>query len=186
MKIAAVDLETYHLEADLGRVLCASFCPITSEGKVEEAYTIVRPVRLKDRWNDIALVKAIRDEIEKYHLIVTWNGKLFDIPYLNARLLQANERKCEPQMHLDMMWYAAGNSAKLRSRKLDNVAKFFGVQNKKTETGIDIHMKYWEPASTGDKEAMQYLVDHCEADVKVLSEVYWKLLPGVRNIHRGG
>src|SRR5258706_7391938 len=129
MRIAAVDLETSGLEGDWGSILCASFLPITEEDNYGEVYTLTRKVRAKDPRDDGALASKIRDEIAKYNVIVTWHGKLFDILFLNARLLKAREADCNPQMQLDMMWYAAGSSARLASRRLDSVAKFFQIKH---------------------------------------------------------
>jgi hypothetical protein len=39
-------------------------------------------------------------------------------------------------------------------------------------------------ARFGDEAALKEVITHCEMDVRILSEVYWKLLPRVRNIHR--
>lgn len=180
MKIVAWDIETSSLDADWGSILCSSFCPISTEQTIEPAYSFSRTVRLKDPLDDGALAERIASELSKYNVIVTWNGKLFDAPFLNARLLKAGRPDWNPQMHLDMMWYATGNSARLASRKLDNVSKFFNTKTRKHDVGPDDHQK----ARFGDKDSMASLIKHCENDVQILSEVYWKLLPRVRNIHR--
>ena len=182
MKIVAFDIESSSLDADWGRVLCASFCPIKEEGKTEQPYTLVRPVRTKDPLDDSALIRSIRDELLKYNLIVTWYGKIFDVPFINARLLKHSLGDYVPQMHLDACWYAAGTGMKLGSKRLDNVAKYFKTEHQK----VDVEPEDWQRARYGDAEALQRVVEHCEADVQILSEVYWRLLPRVRNIHRGG
>src|SRR6266850_8594911 len=172
MRIAAVDLETSGLEGDWGSILCASFLPILEENKYGEVYTLTRKVRAKDPRDDGALASKIRDEIAKYNVIVTWNGKLFDVPFLNARLLKAGKADCNPQMHLDMMWYAAGSSARLASRKLDNVAKFFKTPNQK----YDVMPEVLQASRYGDPDALKEVIKHCETDVRILRDVYWQLL----------
>src|SRR5258706_5472762 len=173
MRIAAVDLETSGLEGDWGSILCASFLPITEEDNYGEVYTLTRKVRAKDPRDDGALASKIRDEIAKYNVIVTWNGKLFDIPFLNARLLKAGKADYNPQMHLDMMWYATGSSARLASRRLDSVAQFFKTKSQKYDVDHDTLQR----ARFGDEAALKEVITHCEMDVRILSEVYWKLLP---------
>jgi uncharacterized protein YprB with RNaseH-like and TPR domain len=184
MRIAAIDFETSHLNANMGRILCASFMPIyNAPGMKATPYTFRaddKKYKRKDLLNDRALCEAIRDELEHYHLIVTWNGKLFDVPFLNARLAKFDSRRYEPTLHADMMWYAAGNSNRIGSRKLDNVQKFFGFPEKKTE----ITWEDWQRANALVREGMDRVVEHCEADVRVLEAAYWKLLPAVKNIHR--
>jgi len=182
LRIAAFDIETSGLEGDWASILCASFKPIHEVDNPDDVYTLSRRVRSKDPFDDGALAVKIRDEIRKYNIIVTWNGKLFDIPFVNSRLLKVGQEACNPQMHLDIMWYAGGSSARLASRKLENVAKFFKVPTHKHDVPPEVLIA----SRSGDPDALKEVIKHCENDVKMTSEVYWKLLPGVRNIHRGG
>ncbi len=66
------------------------------------------------------------------------------------------------------------------SRKLVNVQKFLGLQESKTE----LNWETWQRAATGNKKAMNEVVTHCEADVEVLAEAYWRMLRAVKNVHR--
>jgi uncharacterized protein YprB with RNaseH-like and TPR domain len=166
----------------MGRILCGSFYRIV-DGHTTKPYTF----RLDDkrytgrsRIDDNKLAVAIRDELERYNLLVSWNGKLFDAPFLNARLAKAGERPLRPQMHLDCMYYAGGCSMRIGSKKLVNVQKFFNLSDAKTEISWD----KWNLASGGDKASLDDVVHHCEQDVKVLAQAYWKLLPAVANLHR--
>ena len=166
----------------MGRVLCASFLPIVP-GHKSKPYSMrldQKPYSSKSRIDDAKLVVGIRDELEKANLIVGWNSKLFDAAFLNARLAKAGERPLHPQFHLDLMYYAGGVSMRIGSRKLLNVQKFFNLKESKTEISWD----NWNLAAGGDKPSLDEVVDHCEADVKVLAEVYWHLLPSVANLHR--
>jgi len=176
MKIAFFDTESTGLTAIMGRILCASF--MDEDGELEtytyEEYPGTSAI------DDSVLCVAIRDRLEEANMIVGWNSKLHDIPLLNARLAKAGERGFNPHLHLDLMWYSAGSSMKIGSRKLDNVAKYFKVKHQKTELDWDT----WSRASAGDGEALDEVVEHCEADVLVLSDVYEHLLPYVRNIHK--
>jgi len=177
------DLETTNLSGLMGRILCASFCRVIDEQHPTKPYTF----RLDDpkysgrnQIDDNKLAVAIRDELEKFHLIVGWNSKLFDAPFLNARLAKAGSRPLHPQLHLDLMYYAGGSSMRIGSKKLVNVQKFFNLPEAKTEISWD----NWNLAAGGDQDALDEVVNHCEMDVKVLSLAYWKLLPSVANLHR--
>jgi uncharacterized protein YprB with RNaseH-like and TPR domain len=185
MKIVAWDLETTDLKALMGRILCCSFHTIASDnpkeiGKTKTVRLDYKPYRQEDPIDDSVLCEAIRDELEKYNCIVGWNSKLFDLPFLNARLAKAGLRQMQPQMHLDLMYYAGGVSLRIGSKKLVNVEKFFDVADGKTE----ISWEMWNRAAIGDKKAMAEVVHHCEQDVKVLSQVYWKMICNVKNLHR--
>ena len=183
MRIVAFDLETTDLKALMGRLLCCSFYPITTENARVRPYTFRAdraPWKLKDPIDDSKLAIAIRDELEKYHMIVSWNGKLFDAPFLNARLLKARERPLRAQLHLDAMWYAGGSSNRIGSKKLVNVQKFLGLPEEKTA----ITWENWQRAALGATKSFDEVVHHCEMDVRVLAGAYWRLLPNVATIHR--
>jgi uncharacterized protein YprB with RNaseH-like and TPR domain len=184
MRIVGYDIETTDLSALMGRILCCSFYPIvTQKGVGGKPYTLRaddKRFRSDDIIDDSKLVAAIRDELEKYHLIVGWNSKLFDLPFINARLAKAGERILRPQLHLDAMWFAGGNSMRIGSKKLVNVQKYFKLGEEKT----DITWEQWQRAAALDRRALDEVVHHCEQDVKVLNEAYWKLISSVANIHR--
>ncbi len=179
MNVVFFDTESTDLRAMMGRILCASFADLSGE-----PYTFRidrKPWRDKDPINDGPLCVAIRDELEKYNMIVGWNSKLHDIPLLNARLAKAGHRPYQPlNFHLDLMWYAGGSSMKIGSKKLDNVAKYFNLPEQKTPISWD----QWQRAGALNKAAMDEVVGHCEPDVKVLRAAYPHLLPYVKNLHR--
>ena len=182
MRIVAFDLETSDLKALMGRIFCCSFMPIV-DGVATKPYTFhLHESRFKgaSKIDDSKLCVAIREELEKYNMIVGWNSKLFDLPLLNARLAKHGTHPCRPQFHADIMWYAGGSSMRIGSRKLVNVQKYFKLGEEKT----DIDWEQWQAVATGDAKAMKVVVEHCEADVKVLAEAYWKLLPYISTIHR--
>jgi uncharacterized protein YprB with RNaseH-like and TPR domain len=176
VKCLFFDTESTDLDAPWGRILCASF-----GGLAGEPYTFRGDKR---KWkgqtliDDSKLVTAIRDELETADLIVGWNSILHDIPLLNARLRKVGERDVHARHHLDLMYYAGGQSMKLGSRRLDNVARYFQSPHQKTSLDGDI----WQLAATGDKKAMGYIVEHCEADVEVLRDLWPSLAPLVKKI----
>lgn len=178
MRVCFFDLETTDLNALMGRVLCCSVAGL--DGKVKTMRADRAPYKQEDLIDDSALVVAIRDTLEQADMIVGWNSKMFDIPFLNARLAKAGERPLHTHFNLDLMWYAGGASMRIGSKKLDNVAKYFNFTNQKTP----ITWEDWQRAGAGDKEAMSKVVEHCESDILVLREAYEHLLPYVKTIHR--
>jgi uncharacterized protein YprB with RNaseH-like and TPR domain len=176
MKVLVFDTESTDLAASWGRILCASFVEISEDS---EPYTFrgdKRPWKGSELIDDSKLVVAIRDELEAADMIVGWNSILHDQPLLNARLALAGERPLllgekHGTRHLDAMYYAGGQSMKIGGRKLDTVAKFFKSPNQKTPLdGLT-----WQRAATGDKGAMDSVVEHCEFDVLVLRDLWPQL-----------
>lgn len=176
---AFVDLETTNLKANFGRILCGSVADM--HGNVRTLRIDDEPFKRERRRDDAALAVGLRDYLEQFDVLVGWNSKMFDIPYLNTRLLIANERPMRMDiMHLDPMYKAGKGSLALHSKRLDAVAKTFRLPVQKT--GLDPEI--WNDAADGDREAMDYVVEHCEHDVLVLRMVFHILKPLIKIVHR--
>ncbi len=158
------------------RMLCGS---IADQFGNVETYTLdTHPG--KDWLDDSKLVEAYARRLEEFDVLYSWNGKLFDIPVINSRLLKNDLKPCEPQMHVDLMYKATGSALAIGRKSLENVSKYFEVNNSKTPLDVRI----WEKADHGDKEAYELIIEHCEADVLVLRDVFGKLKKLVHVMHR--
>jgi uncharacterized protein YprB with RNaseH-like and TPR domain len=184
LRLTFFDIEATDLEANFGRLLCCSFLDLGND-KVETYRRDRRPWRL-GRWSDnddSRLALAIRDRLEQADIVLSWNGILYDVPFINARLGAAGERPVQVgqqygSTHLDLMYYAGGQMIRAGGKRLDNVAKFFGCANEKTPLTPEV----WSRAAAGDKAAINDVVTHCEADVRVLRDVYHHVAPHVKKI----
>jgi len=178
VKVIFWDLETTDLKALMGRIICCSF--VTLEGDIWTYRGDDDPYRRADLIDDGALCVTIRDTLEDFDLIVAHNGRLFDIPMLNARLAKVGERPLNPHFVMDPRWYLNSSSMRIGSAKLENAQKFFGL----TESKTPISWETWQRAGMGDRAAMDEVVRHCEQDVLVLRELYPHVLPYVKTLHR--
>jgi len=176
---AFFDLETTNLKANFGRILCASVADMF--GNVRTFRIDEAPWKRERRRDDIALAVGLRDYLEQFDVLVGWYSKMFDIPYLNTRLLIGNERPLRSDMmHFDPIWKAKKGTLALHSARLDAVAKTFRLEVQKT--GLDPEI--WNDAADGEREAMDYVVEHCEKDVLVLRQAFHILKPLAKIIHR--
>lgn len=181
MRLVGFDLECSNLSGMAGRILCCSFKPILPD-RSGEVYTFrgddKKYRNKKDMADDSQLAVAIRNELEQYDLLVGHNSKLFDRKFLNARLLHAGERPAPSQWHIDTMWIIRSHIR--ASSKLALAQNFMGLPEEKTPITWDD----WMRGMAFDRAAMDNIVQHCEQDVKVLEQAYWRLLPYVRTISR--
>jgi uncharacterized protein YprB with RNaseH-like and TPR domain len=173
LRVTFWDIEAAVLSANFGRLLCCSFIDLDSD-EVQTFRHDQRKYRGVNAIDDSKLAIAIRDRLEAADICVGWNSILYDAPFVNARLALAGQRpirltKDNGTMHIDPMYYANGGaSLRIGSKKLDTVSKFFQLEEQKTPLTGPI----WALASAGDKEAMNQVVEHCEADVRVLKAVW--------------
>lgn len=180
------DLECTHLKPNVGRILCGGFKPLDGEPYLFDG--LERRFRKPDVYDDSALAIAIRDELEKYDIIVGHNSKLFDTKFLNARLIRVGERTKSAQYQVDTMW--SWRSKISAWSGLDNVQQFALAEAETTKTKVS--WPEWMRALGWDKPlrdaAMAEIVDHCRRDTIVLEDAY-KLMAGagvIRSLRKDG
>lgn len=168
--VVMFDIEATHLSANVGRILCCSFKPL---GKAPYTFHALEKRFMKaDVYDDSVLAEAIRDELEKFDIIVGWNSKEFDIKYINARNVRADHRTKKAQYHIDGMWSWA---AKMRAWKgLKSVQDFVLPDGspRKTKIAWEQWMRALGWHSGLREKAMDEIVKHCVMDVRVLEKVY--------------
>lgn len=182
MRIVSWDIECSSLSGMVGRIICSGFKPV-----IPPEYGTTKPYifrlddkkfYLKDAADDSKLAVAIRDELEKYDVVIAHNGILFDRKFLNARLLKAAERPLKPIFFVDTMWIVRTHMR--TSSKLDNLQQYLGLPDEKTKITWDD----WQRGVARDNKALDIIAKHCIQDVKVLEQAYWRLLPAMRTLGR--
>jgi RNase H-like protein len=174
--IGYFDLEASGLVGTYGRLHLGACAHV--DGSVWEARIDDPKYRNKRRPSDDgSLAVAIRDHLETHDIIVSWNGKRsysaqgrggFDVPMLNARLLNVGERLMDRFIeHLDLL-KEARKHLQLHSYRLAAVQEFLELQEEKNA----ILPAVWHRAMDYDKDALDYVADHCRRDVLVLREVF--------------
>lgn len=163
--------------------------PVVLYAAVLDAFGRLQQFPCGPDWtDDRELVRAYAEALSAFDILISWNGILFDIPVLNSRLAfwQAQDgkgpRRVDPNMHIDLMYYATGRFNRLGRKSLQNVSEYFEVGSEKTP----LRIRTWNGAMQGKPEDYAKIVEHCDRDVQVLRDVFPVLKQHVRNIHRGG
>ena len=186
MRFAVVDIETTDLKGDKGFMLCCGIRPLGGKSTVIglHEYCSKRPDRLKI---DKDLVVAVRDALEAYDGFITWNGIMFDIPFINDRLMLNGHDPLEKRFHIDAMYYARQGISTFTSSRLDWVSKGLGVESRKTP----LEMNTWKMAEaeairgfTKGRDNYSQIITHNLADLEVTEQVYEKLKPRIGQISK--
>jgi uncharacterized protein YprB with RNaseH-like and TPR domain len=178
-KILAIDIETTNLSANFGRIIVACFLDMdtkkvtTLRGDSEKYFN---PNSLAD---DSLMVKDIKEILEGAWMWMGWYSKMFDIPFINTRLILAGEDSVDRRLHCDLLYYSRRPTMCLSNSRLDTVAKTFEVDSQK----VDLLPREWMGAIYLDEKEIDKAVDHCKNDVKALYELFPILSPFVRNLH---
>ncbi len=167
-KVVILDIETSSLEADGGIVVGAGLMPENGKG---EYFQVKRSADEKE-----ALAKLVK-RLEGYDVIVTWNGRSFDIPFLTTRFLKNNvdPRPVVSKRHVDLN-EVVKSRLRLTFTYLEHVCDFFGIEKKRGPMGMDVPQLYVR-ALEGDRKALGMIKEHCVDDLQATLKVYVRLKP---------
>src|SRR6266498_4859894 len=160
-----LDIESTNLKADFGVVLVACVKPMG------EPVITLRLDDYKDRdpWDDSPLIKDLVTLLGQCTRVYTWYGRWFDIPFIRTRKLLVGNNTLVAFSHTDL-WETVKKTFLLTNNKLDTYAKALSSKQK-----TEVDWGYWRRAMFGDEQSMDYIVDHCEADVAAMEQVYLQI-----------
>jgi len=170
-RICFLDVEATSLEADVGTTVGIGL--MEDDGRFSYI-SVDRPELEKNR------LKNFLERLERHHIIVTWNGKSFDIPFLVSRIIKHGLR-VEPLLsayHLDMAEFVK-NNLKLSRTDIFHVSKFLGIRKDVATLGQDVPGLYVK-AMKGDRVAVRRIERHCRDDLNALRLIFLKLKPLVK------
>lgn len=171
-KILFFDIETTNLKADFGFLLCIGWKWLGTK-------TVYVPFITHSantfRAEEKKLLKEFLEAFEEADVVVSYYGKGFDVPYLQAKSLEYNLGPLPNPSHVDLYWTIKHNLA-ISRKSLQNAAYYLGLSNEKTP----VEGRIWVDAMAGSKKAMRYIVSHCKSDVLILEELYLRVRGLVR------
>jgi uncharacterized protein YprB with RNaseH-like and TPR domain len=173
-RILVFDIETTNLKADFGTVLCVGYKWLGEKTVHVPSIMDYRGWK-KDVTYDGHLIRDFKEVYEQADLLVTYFGKGFDVKYLNAKMLEHSLGTLPNTPHVDLFYTVKANLA-LSRKSLANVGYFLGLSTEKTP----VEGRVWKKAQAGFPDAIEYVIRHCDADVKILEEAYLRLRPLVR------
>ncbi len=172
-RICFMDLESTALEADVGYLVGGGF--MDESGKFKWFYS-ENPSREKEA------LSSIIEYMSRHHIVFTWNGSKFDIPFLTARAVKHNLRAelIYKPTHFDLAEFIR-NHLRLSLTNLYHVARFLNIVKDINVEGIDVPSLYLK-AVKNDRNAAVKIKKHCKDDLEVLRNVYLKILPILREV----
>ncbi|WNY25783.1 ribonuclease H-like domain-containing protein [Methanolapillus millepedarum] len=159
--VAFVDIETTGL--------APGFDSITVVGiyNRKEAKTYVQGIDLDD----------ITEEIQKYKMLVTFNGARFDLPFIKREFPEIEFN----HLHMDLMYplkrigYSGG---------LKNIERTLGIERAEDLKSVDGFeaVRLWRRYERGDEEALDTLLRYNKEDIVNLETIIDKVYPSfIRN-----
>ena len=118
------------------------------------------------------MLKGIHKLLDEADVVVSYNGKKFDLPTLNKEFLLNDMAPPSPYKQVDMLLVARG-AFRFQSNKLDYVARQLGLGKKTSHEGFQL----WVDCMAGDATAWRKMEQYNKNDVVLLEKVYKRMLP---------
>lgn len=130
--------------------------------------------------DDSKLLKGIWNLLDECDIVVTQNGKAFDIKKLNARFVLNGMKPPSSFKHIDTKQIASQNFG-FTSNKLEYLSNKLNKKYKKLNHGKFGGMVLWTECLKGNLQAWKEMEKYNKYDVLSLQELYNTLLPWAKN-----
>lgn len=160
--LGGFDVESYGgLDGVWGEPLCISFKPV---GKPPNT------IRVAD-FTDIAeWCVQVQNEFAKYWHLFGWYSQYHDLKYLRTVFAQYEVVPATFFFHQDLIKLAR-KYHRMPNNRLDTWGKMYSKTSKTV-----LEPEIWRAASKGDTASMDYVVEHCESDLRIMEDIYDKVL----------
>lgn len=123
-----------------------------------------------------AMLEAIHRLWSEADAVCGYNSDRFDIKKLKGEFVRAGMDPPPPVASIDV-FKAVKREFSFDSHKLDHVANLLGVGSKLKHEGHQL----WTKVMQGDPKAQRMMQRYCCQDVRLLEQVYLKMLPWISN-----
>lgn len=150
---------------ETGRVLCFAWKWYGEKGPVQYISENAGRGIMLDK------AHALLDEAD---IVVTYNGKKFDIPTLNKEFLEGGYSPPAPYKQVDL-YSVARTRFRFASNKMDHLAKQLGIKTKIRHSGHEL----WVRCMEGNEKAWLKMERYNKRDVLILHKLYERMLPWI-------
>ena len=176
-----IDLETTGLSGGAGTVAFLVGCGYFDLGAFQ-----VRQFLLTSHAGERALLTAVAEFFEEADLIVTYNGKTFDVPVMETRwLFHRMEMPLDGVAHFDMLhsarrlWKHDEQGCRLSTLE----RTLFDVRRVGDVPGLEIPSRYFGFIRSGDPRPLEPVLEHNRIDLVSLAAVTARAVKLARDGH---
>ena len=169
--VACLDIEASGLRGDFGVVICAVMKPYGSEPDKAVGYVIdLEPLALLE--SEAKLLEDINKAVQSYDGVIGYYSSKYDLPMLRTRMIYHGIDPFPKMPSLDVYFTAKGyiNTSTRRLERIGDLVRASCQPDLPGKTKMDV----WEWAkvlNNRDQTALDYIVEHCFADVGLLEGV---------------
>jgi len=136
-----------------------------------ESRLVVEQLLLRQPGEEQPLLELVAQRVQRSELLVTFNGKAFDLPLLASRYVMNRLPPLEPRPHLDLLHVGRRlHRARLGQCRLVTLeSEVLGLVRGEDIDGSEVPQRYSHYLRTGDAEGLRAVVDHNAQDVMSLA-----------------
>lgn len=172
-KLLYLDTETTGLSRGAGTVAF-----MVGIGRLENDGLHVRQYYLTDYDQEEYMLRQLVEDIAACDTIVTYNGKSYDLPLLQNRLIM---NRINPSVlsvpHVDLL-HVARRVYKRRLQKCtlgDVEERILGIHRKEDLPGAEVPERWFRFMKTGDRSLLDDILTHNEQDIATLAHLLYDL-----------
>ncbi len=132
---------------------------------------VVEQLLLRRLGEEAPMLERLAARLERASMLVTYNGKSFDVPLLAARRVLARQPALPALAHLDLVHVARRvHRHRLTELTLRNVeSQVLGFERTADISGGEVCSRYMHFLRTGDESALTAVIDHNEWDIVAMA-----------------
>ena len=172
-RVLFLDTETTGLSGGAGTIAF-----LTGMGYFEGDAFIVEQDLMRDYDEEPAMLKRIAELLERTDLLVTFNGRTFDMPLLESRMIMNGRRLKSGIPHLDLL-HASRAVWKLRLKRCSLSAleqAVLGIVRQDDMPGSEVPKTYFEYLKTGHFPLIEPILEHNCQDIRSLPLLMSRLI----------
>lgn len=124
------------------------------------------------RHDDIDFLTHIYDRLDSADAIISYNGRRFDLPWLNTEFVKAGLTPPSPYKHIDLL-ETAKKQFRFASNKLQHLLTELKIGTKKDHEGFPM----WVKCLANEKQAWKDMEAYNRQDVSETIKLYERLKP---------
>lgn len=136
-----------------------------------------KKVTVKAEWGQGGRKEMIEELwrlLDEADIIVTYNGKSFDVPHINREFILLGLTPPQPYAHVDL-YNTVRSKFKFMSGKLGWVVQVLDLGGKMAHEGFNL----WKSVLAGDEAARKRMEKYNAQDVRITESLYLELLPWI-------
>jgi tetratricopeptide (TPR) repeat protein len=161
-KSVFLDIETTGLSGGTG-----TWAFLIGLGMLKQDHFLLRQYFLRRPTEERSILSHFAAEADRYPTMITFNGKLFDLPLIQTRQLLAGFKQTVPAQHLDLLQCARTLWKKrLTSRSLRSIEEsLLGLRRFGDIPGVEIPAVYFDYLRRGKTAQLKQVFHHNVLDI---------------------